>query len=243
MKFLHVFFLCTLIVLVSFANTTQAQSNDSSKESLSRVQQLHFLDQQDEIKLALSAGPEHLRAHASVYVFGKQGYEKIKQGDNGFVCLVNRDGQQRGNDTLRPTCWDPEGSASIVPVMLRVGELIARGESAQTITQDIDAGYLRGEFFAPRKTGIAYMLIGDIRFDPKTKTSVSLFPGHYMIYAPGVTNADIGINQDAKSAHPNLPSIYSGYSGGTHNAYVIVLAVPDSGRVSSAESLVHPHNM
>ena len=86
----------------------------------------NLLPQANEVELALSAGPEHLRAEATVYVFGDGGYVRVRDGSNGFSCLVNRDGFQAGDQTLRPTCWDAEGSATILPVMLRVGELLAK---------------------------------------------------------------------------------------------------------------------
>jgi hypothetical protein len=226
MKMYQALFLLLITMNPALAN---AATDKTDPGNASRIAQLRFLDKQEEIAMALSAGPEHVRAEASVFVFGRAGYEKVKQGSNGFICLVNRDGQQNGGDTLRPTCWDTEGSAAIVPVMLRVGELLAQGQSAIEIKHDIDAGYGDGRFFAPRKSGIAYMLLGDIRYDHTSKTTISLFPGHYMIYAPGVTNADIGLSKTAKHAHSGLPSIYSGYSGGAHNAYLIVMATPVNG--------------
>lgn len=191
---------------------------------------LIFLPQAQEIELALSAAPEHLRSDATVYAFGKQGYEKIRSGKNGFTCMVNRDGNQAGDNDLKPTCWDAEGSATIVPVMLRVGELMAQGKTAAEIARDIDAGFSEGRFSSPRKTGIAYMLRGDVGYDPKTKgISKTLFPPHYMIYAPGVTNPDIGMNADASRKHPSLPFVYAGYSGGARTAYIIVMATGDRG--------------
>lgn len=194
---------------------------------------LIFLPQGQEIELALSAGPEHLRLDATVYVFGKNGYQKAHSGKNGFTCMVNRDGNQTGDNDLKPTCWDAEGSATIVPVMLRVGELMAEGKTADEIKSDIDAGFSDGRFSSPRKTGIAYMLRGDLQYDPKTrKITKTLFPPHYMIYAPGVTNADIGMNMDAYKRHPSLPLVYSGYSGGARTAYIIVMAIGEKG---------HPH--
>jgi hypothetical protein len=189
-----------------------------------------FLPPEQEIELALSAGPEHLRGDATVYVFGKHGYEKIRNGKNGFTCMVNRDGNQAGDNDLKPTCWDAEGSATIVPVMLRVGQLLAEGRTADEIRNDIDSQFSQGRFLSPRKTGIAYMLRGDVQYDPKTKEiSKTLFPPHYMIYAPGVTNSDIGMNTDAYKKHPSLPMVYAGYSGGTHTAYIIVTAPEDKG--------------
>jgi hypothetical protein len=73
------------------------------------LETLIFLPQEKEIELALSAAPEHLRLDATVYVFGKKGYEKIRSGKNGFACMVNRDGNQAGDNDLKPTCWDGRG--------------------------------------------------------------------------------------------------------------------------------------
>jgi len=182
-----------------------------------------LLPREQEIELALKAGPIHLRKEATVYTFGKNGYEKARTGANGFNCLVNRDGIQNGNNALLPTCWDPEGSRTILPVMLRVGELLAQGKSAVEIRRDINQGFEQGRFHSPAKAGIAYMLAGDVKFDPKSGTlSATVFPPHYMFYAPGVTNADIGMSKEATT--PGLPFVYSGYSGGTRTAYIIVMA-------------------
>lgn len=187
-----------------------------------------LLSPEQEMELALKAAPAHLRNEATVYTFGKRGYEKARAGTNGFNCLVNRDGTQNGDYTLHPTCWDPEGSRTIFPVMLRVGELIAQEKSAAEITRDIDEGFAHGRFHSPAKSGIAYMLAGDVKFDPKTgQLSSTVFPPHYMIYAPGVTNADIGLSKEAKT--PGLPFVYSGYSGGARTAYIIVMATGSAG--------------
>jgi len=187
-----------------------------------------LLSPEKEIELALKAAPAHLRDQATVFVFGKHGYEKSRTGTNGFNCMVNRDGTQVGDNVLHPTCWDPEGSRTILPVMLRVGELMAQGKSATEINRNIEEGFAQGRFHSPAKTGIAYMLAGDVRFDPKTgELESTAFPPHYMIYAPGVTNADIGMTTTATT--PNLPFVYSGYSGGAKTAYIIVMASDSAG--------------
>jgi hypothetical protein len=187
-----------------------------------------LLSPEKETELALKAAPAHLRSEATIYIFGKRGYEKTRTGTNGFHCMVNRDGTQDGDYTLHPTCWDPEGSKTIVPVMLRVGELIAQEKSAAEIKRDIDEGFAQGRFHSPIKAGIAYMLAGDVKFDPKSgQLSSTVFPPHYMIYAPGVTNADIGMSKEATT--PGLPFVYSGYSGGAKTAYIIVMAGDSAG--------------
>ena len=209
-----------LVLLVIYCGSAFAQGAGSE------IRVLEWIPRAEEIELAISAAPEHLRKGATVYVFGKHGYEKARTGTNGFTCLVNRDGAQSGDNTLRPTCWDIEGSNSIVPVMLRVGELLAQGKSAADIKRDIEGGFNDGRFREPRKTGIAYMLAGDIKqFDVKTgKVVLRAYPPHYMIYAPGLTNADIGMTPEGYKINPALPGVYAGYSGGSHTAYIIVLA-------------------
>ena len=187
-----------------------------------------LLSPEKEMELALRAAPAHLRSEATVYIFGKRGYAKARAGTNGFNCMVNRDGTQNGDRSVYPTCWDPEGSRTILPVMLRVGELIAQGKSAAEIKRDIDEGFDQGRFHSPGKSGIAYMLAGDVKFDPKTgELASTVFPPHYMIYAPGLTNADIGMSKEA--ATPGLPFVYSGYSGGARTAYIIVMASDSAG--------------
>lgn len=189
-----------------------------------------LLPQADEVELALSAGPEHLRADATVYVFGRGGYDKVRAGTNGFACLVNRDRFQLGDRTLRPTCWDAEGGVTILPVVLRVGELLAQEKTADDIRHDIDAGFDEGRFAAPHKAGIAYMLRGDVQVDPAShRVSGQSFPPHYMIYAPGVSNRDIGIGEDAAKDHFALPFVYGGYSGGPRTRYIIILATEGKG--------------
>ena len=242
MRFLQSVILLPLVALTASAANTRLKEDSAAQKQISlkltktsasagpQAVTLIFLPQQQEIELALSAGPEHVRLEATVYVFGKKGYEKIRSGKNGFTCLVNRDGNQVGDNDLKPTCWDAEGSATIVPVMLRVGEMLAQGKTADEIKQDVDRGFSEGRFLSPRKTGIAYMLTGDVQYDRKSMAiSKTLFPPHYMIYAPGVTNADIGINMDAYKKHPSLPLVYAGYSGGARTAYIIVMAVEDKG--------------
>jgi len=240
MRFMQSVILLLLVALTALGANTRANEESFARKQIfptlteasvsdgPQAATLIFLAPQQEIELALSAGPEHLRLDATVYVFGKKGYEKIRRGKNGFTCMVNRDGNQVGDNDLKPTCWDAEGSATIVPVMLRVGEMLAQGKTANEIKQDIDRGFSAGRFVSPRKAGIAYMLRGDVQYDPKSMAiSKTLFPPHYMIYAPGVTNTDIGISMDAHKKHPSLPLVYAGYSGGARTAYIIVMAAED----------------
>lgn len=176
-----------------------------------------------ERELAVSAAPEHLRADATIYVFGASGFIRAHTGTNGFTCLVNRDGFFYGSQVFKPTCWDAEGATSYVPVMLRVGELLAGGKTLDEIRTDVDAGFRDGRFHRPRRTGVAYMMAGDVNLDTSTGKTVSqAFPGHYMIYAPGVTSSDLGYSREAAQGNASLPFIFRTGAGGTELGYLII---------------------
>lgn len=188
-----------------------------------------------EESLALSAAPEHLRSGAAVYVYGENGYERVRDGSNGFTCLVNRDAFFYGAKQFKPTCWDAQGATSYVPVMLKVGEMLARRESAEAIAAAVDAGFAAGTFRAPTAGGVAYMLAGDVDVDPKTgRVTRQAFPGHYMFYAVGVTNAQLGYTRDAAQKDATLPSVFAGGAGGAHGLSYLI-AVP-----GDAHRMAHP---
>jgi hypothetical protein len=143
-----------------------------------------------ETTMALSAAPEHLRSGAGVYVLTASGYKQTRQSTNKFTCIVNRDHPK----ALKPTCFDEEGTATILPTILRVGELMMQRKSLSAIAEDVRAGFASGRYVSPRRPGIAYMLSGDIRNVNPATGAVSSFPPHVMFYAPNLTNEDIGSN-------------------------------------------------
>src|ERR1700675_291051 len=103
------------------------------------------LPREERIKLAESAAPPEISSKATVYLLERTGYVRVREGANGFSCLVDR--QTPLN--LEPTCFDAEGSATTLPTRLFTEE---------QIQAEIQAGYKSGKFLAPRKPGIVYMM-------------------------------------------------------------------------------------
>jgi len=170
----------------------------------------HRLSKAEEVALAEAAGPPALVAGATIYLLGAGGYEMVRPGVNGASCLVSRD----RIDTLEPLCFDAEGTRAILPVYLERGRLRATGMSDEQIEERIDAAFASGEYEAPDKPGIAYML------SPHNKvfngTEVISYPPHIMIYAPYATNAGIG----AEMTDPFMPWVLN---EGDPHAYIIVV--------------------
>src|SRR5262245_32104135 len=100
-----------------------------------------------QVALAESAAPPDVATDAAVYVIGPAGYKKVRDGKNGFTCMISR--QHR--DTLEPECFDAEGTATVVPVRLFVEAERAKGSSDAAIEKSVADGYASGRFVAPRK--------------------------------------------------------------------------------------------
>ena len=170
------------------------------------------LPREERIKLAESAAPAEISGHATVYVLEPSGYVKVREGTNGFSCLVDR--QTPLN--LEPTCFDAEGSATTLATRLFVEEQRGKGRSEEQIKAELDAGYKTGKYKPPSKPGIVYMM-SDKGFllIPGTNKLVAI-PPHLMFYAPYATDKDIGSPPGAA----NMPRVIR---AGEPDAYIIVI--------------------
>ena len=159
-----------------------------------------------EIELALSALPPHLRAEATVYVPGdSQEFEVARKGANGFHAFVSRNDPnafhgswphtEYRDDILVPIAFDDAGSKAHMPVFIDMAELRAAGTTAEDLKAIINDRYEDGYYRAPDRAGISYMLAPVFRtyVDPEeTDLIATMNVPHYMFYAPGVSNEQIG---------------------------------------------------
>jgi hypothetical protein len=168
------------------------------------------LTRAQEIALAEGAGPPALVAEATIYVRGEHGYEVARAGSNGASCLVSQDRP----DTLEPLCFDAEGTRAVLPVYLQRGRWRAAGVGEEEITARIAAGFADGTFEPPARAGVAYMLSEHNKVF--NGSEVISYPPHIMVYAPYLTNADIG----ADMSDPFMPWVLE---EGSPHAYIIVV--------------------
>ena len=206
------------IVAVLFAGATGvAGAGEPSRSRQSG--ELALLPEACESSIAVAAAPEYLRDQAGVWVLGAEGYQRSRESANGFECIINRDHSR----VLKPTCFDAEGAATIIPKIRRFGDGLLAGKSPAAIQTEIDAAFAAGDLRSPGRTGVAYMLSAFNRPYNGGTGTLGWFPPHMMIYAPGVTNDDIGSSWQRWSADSSLPVV--GYEG--PQGYIIV-AAPDA---------------
>jgi hypothetical protein len=175
------------------------------------------MDREKEIALALSACPSTVAAGAGVYLLGKTGYEKARDSQNGFVAIVSH----ALPISQEPQCMDAEGARTHLPRLFKQAELRTQGKTPQEIQRYVAAAFARGEFVAPSKPGVDYMLSTQ-NLPPDTAgkgDTVERFPPHVMIYAPFITNKDLGVD-----GSENGPLMVVGE--GTPHALIIIRTAP-----------------
>jgi len=159
-----------------------------------------------EMAYALSSLPPRLQDGATVYLLDpKKGYYVAKQGKNGFSAFVMRTQWEIAEfhpDAYTAISYDPEGSRVYLPAFFAVAEMRASGKYTATQIRDTIVRRVKtGIYKAPSRTGISYMLC------PLSRTVVDgglvneVMP-HYMFYAPGVDDQDVGGKWEGGRSYP-----------------------------------------
>jgi hypothetical protein len=178
-------------------------------------------DQQ--ITLAESAAPAEVSGKATVYVLGPKGYEKAREGTNGFSCFVGRHFVKPAETTIEPQCFDAEGSRTLLLVYMHGEELRTNGKSEAEIKADVASGYKEGRYQHPSKPGFLYMMSSRNRLRAIPEHGTGIFPPHLMFYAPNMTTKDIGFD-----AQPNLDYLGMTHPGAGDNLIVVIPAASKS---------------
>jgi hypothetical protein len=155
-----------------------------------------LLPREREIALARSAAPAAVSRDATVLVLTKSGFEVAVSGGSGVTCVVNRSHPR----SLEPHCFDPEGSATILPMELRRTELLREGKSAQEIDREIAAGLLSGKYRLPRRPAMSYMMSPEQVLFSDEGRNVGRWQPHLMIYYPHLTAVELGLGEDSTAA-------------------------------------------
>ncbi len=185
-----------------------------------------------QIELALSAAPAGVSSKATVYILGRQGYEKVREGTNGFSCLVERSFKEAMQVSAAPACFDAEGSRTLMLDYMHREEMRAQGKSEAEIKDDIAKGYKDGRFTAPGP-GFLYMMSSENYFYDSNAKKWGTVPPHLMFYAPYKTAQDLGYDSISPTMVPYLTV------PGSPEALIVVAAQKPSQDSSSGDSHKH----
>ena len=134
-----------LVVLFSIAllvpsRLAQAQTEPSSYAAMAPLHQYLIADQDAEIALARTAAPPSISAQAEVMVLGRTGFTTAVQGNNGFLCVVERswgaatDDAEFWNPKVRsPICFNPAAARTFAQIFLLKTKLVLAGKSKAEI--------------------------------------------------------------------------------------------------------------
>jgi hypothetical protein len=170
-----------------------------------------------QIALAESAAPAEVSSKATIYVLGPNGYEKAREGTNGFSCFVSRHFAKPTETTIEPQCFDAEGSRTLLLVYMHGEELRSSGKSEAEIKADMANGYKEGRYQYPSKPGFLYMMSSENRLGPTPNHGTTSFPPHLMFYAPNMTTKDIGFD-----SQPDLDYLGMTHPGAGDNLIVVI---------------------
>ncbi len=192
----------------------------ASYPSMAPLEQYLIADRDAEIALARSAAPAKIANEATIYVLTRSGYEKVVEGKNGFVCLVDRAWQSGFDDPgfwnpkqRAPTCLNAPAVRSVLPMQLKQTGLALAGLRREQILERMKDAIAKKEFGPPEVGSMSYMMSKQQYLND----GVVHWHPHLMFYMPG------DMNGSAWGA--NLPSGSAVFGGGSD--------LPGGGRLPS----------
>jgi hypothetical protein len=193
----------------------------------------YLMPREAEVTLARTAAPANISGKATIKVLTASGFQVVKEGENGFVCMVMRAWSAPTyspppfrdlvyDPTVRaPICFNPEAVRSVVPYYELRSKLGMAGKTPDQIAMGIEAAYARGELPKRESASFAYMWSAEQHLGP-----VGHYHPHMMVFSPYATNPQLGDN-DYK-----LPIPFVSDDAGTPFA-VVVIPVDDSLAIKS----------
>jgi hypothetical protein len=187
----------TLAGVIADRAHAQTQASGAAKYAPLRE---YMMPREAEVALARSAAPPNVSDRATIKVLTTSGFQVVREGDNGFVCLVMRGwaaptftpAAQRVlvyDATLRaPICFDPPATRMVLPFYELKHTLGMQGRTPDQIADAIQAAYARGQL--PRRDAVSfgYMWSADQQLGP----GVGHWHPHMMVFAPYYDNAMLG---------------------------------------------------
>jgi hypothetical protein len=163
-----------------------------------------------QIKTALLAAPEDMRAGALVYGYNaKDEFVVLRKGTNELVCIADNP-KQAG---LSVSCYHKD----LEPFMERGRELKAAGKTFQEIFDMREAEAKSGKLLMPKQASNLQVYSAKAEDYNSTTGEVTKGNFRYVVYIPWATAASTGL--PIKPEAPGMPWIMD---PGTHRAHIMI---------------------
>jgi hypothetical protein len=209
--------LCTTLALLATPAAAQQQPTDT----LTLPPGLR-LPVDREIALARSAAPPAVADSASIWVLGDRGYERVREGTNGYGCIVQR---ALSGQSQIPRCDDPSGVAALFPVYQLIEKLRNEGRTFGFARQAIADGFRSGALKEPKFGGFSYMYSVDAFFSASNGQKIPFTP-HVMVYWPGCNVQLLGMTAAGQMSGTGLGFI----DYGTPECTLVINTPPNTAR-------------
>jgi len=197
MKRNHIGVISIVVLIFVCTASGQAPAKDAKNPYPAMAPAAEYLiaDRNAEIALARSAAPDSISRDAKVLVLGAHGYETAAEGNNGFVCLVERawmapfDDPEFWNPKNRgPLCMNPQAVRLALPIDYKRAEMALAGRSKEEIKQWTEAAYASKQLPGFEPGAMGYMLSKAAYLTDHGCHNVA----HLMFYTPLIKGADWG---------------------------------------------------
>ncbi len=160
----------------------------------------------EEAALARSAADSDISDHADVWVLYEDGYRLHAAGTNGWTCLVDRDHPE----SVAPICYDPEGTRTLVPGVVRIERLRAGGLPYQAAVDSVEALYRAGVLPEPTRPVFTTMLSRNQRLHSAPDgPAIGAWRPHVMIFDPGFSNEGMALPEGSSIMVSHLGRIFN----------------------------------
>src|SRR6476659_282696 len=154
-----------ILLLPGLCNAAAQDRPAPSYPTMAPADQYRFADPEDEVAFARTAAPPSISDHAKVLVLGKQGYRTAVEGENGFVCFVERSWTAGFDDAVfwdpkirAPNCFNAPAVRSVRPQYLKRTEWALAGASKQQMIEKTRAAFAKHQFKMPEAGSCSFML-------------------------------------------------------------------------------------
>ena len=167
---------------------------------------IRLLAPDEEARLARTAAAPDISEAAAVWVLGPAGLVLHQEGTNGWTCLVERDHPE----SLAPLCYDPEGTRTLVPGVVRLEALRASGVGYRDAMAQVEAAYADGTLPEPTRPVLSYMLSREQRLHATPEgPSVGAWKPHVMIFHPSFSNEAMALPEGGLAGVSSVGRIFT----------------------------------